>query len=150
MGNILHGVTDPCLAFAHHGSGFGPGCLNIGKVERVEELSLGTLSRMGDQVRLGKVGGGHIPVFCFYRDVMFEQRPRSSATVEFLFEVEFVGFESVVDGSRADGEQLLLEGGRQVEASSDPRQPQGQQGHQRTDQGYPVASQIAKRMAMSR
>jgi len=123
---FLEGRHDSGLPFAEHGAAFGPGAVDVGQIEGMSELAVGAVAGVGDQVDLGEAGLGDIPVIGFDRDVVLEQRAGLGAAVEAAAQHPLAGLEPAVDLARADGAQLTLEFGGQLDALAQPRQPQWQ------------------------
>ena len=97
--------------------------MDVGNIERVNELPRSRVARVRDQIGFGKAWGFYIPGVGFDGDVMFEQSAGFGASVESVFELAFFGLEPPVDGGGADREQLLLGLGRDSEALLGPREP---------------------------
>ena len=119
--NLLHGLENPDLAFAHHGPTFYPGGMNVGDIEGVKELPRTRVAGVRDQIGFGKAWGFDIPGVGFDGDVMFEQSAGFGTSVESLFELAFFALESPVDSGGADREHLLLGLGRDSEALVGPK-----------------------------
>lgn len=101
--------------------------MNIGDIERVNELARSRVSRMRDQIGFGKAWGCDLPGVGFDGNMMFEQRAGFGASVESLLELALFGLESAVDGSGTDRDKLLLRFGRDRQALDGPREPSRQQ-----------------------
>lgn len=89
-------------------AGLDPGALDIGEIEGVDELAVGRVPGVRDQIRLGEAGRGDIPPIGLEGDVVFEQRPGLGAAIEAAAEVGLPGSKTPVHGPRADREELLL------------------------------------------
>jgi hypothetical protein len=103
----LHGIEHSDLAFAHHRTTFHPGGVNVGDIERVNELSGRRVAGVGDQIGFGKAWSFDIPGIGLDGDVVFEQSAGFGAPVEALFQLALFGPESPVHGSGTDREKLL-------------------------------------------
>src|SRR5215472_2018656 len=55
---LLQGGLDRGLALAEDGGGLHPRGVDVGQVEGVHELAVAPATRVGDEVDLGKAGGG--------------------------------------------------------------------------------------------
>ena len=132
---MLHGIEHRDLTFAHYGSSFHPGGVNVGDIERVDELALFGVARVGDQIGFGKAWGFDIPGVGFDGNMVLEQRAGFGAPVETLFQLALLGLEAAVDGSGTDREELLLGWLRDRQALDGPRQPQGKRALIRAENG---------------
>ena len=98
--------------------------MNVGDVERVDELAFFGVGAVRDQIGLGKARGFDIPGIGFDWDVVLEQGAGFGASVETLFQLALFGLESPVDGSGTDREELVLNLGRNRQALDRPGEPQ--------------------------
>jgi hypothetical protein len=108
------------------GAAFHPGCVNVGDVERMDELALLGVARVRDQIGFGETGSSHIPGVGLDGDVVLQQCARLGTAVESFFEKPSFGLEPPVDGRGTDRKQLSLDLGRERKALLRPGQPQGQ------------------------
>jgi len=105
----LEGDKDTGFPFAHHGAGLHPGRVDIGEVKRVEELSAGRVTGVGDQVHLDEARTLDIPVVGLDGDVMLEESSGLGAAVDAPLELLFSVLEAAVDGAGAYAEQFLFD-----------------------------------------
>jgi len=133
------------LTFAHDRSGFHPGRVNVGNVERVNELARGRVSRVRDQIGFGKAWGFDIPGVGFDGDMVFEQGTGFGATVESFFELALLGLSrrsmvaGLIDKSCS---WVWADRAKRLTAHGSHR---GKRALMRAEQGKPAASQMAAR-----
>src|SRR6516162_2928783 len=108
---LLQGGLDRGLALAEDGGGLHPRGVDVGQVEGVHELAVAPATRVGDEVDLGKAGGGHTPAVCFERDVVLEQGARFRPSIQASRKGAAVGGEATIHLARTDAHQLLLHRG---------------------------------------
>src|SRR5207237_1530649 len=126
--DVFHGIEHPDLTFAHDGSTFHPSGVDVGDIERVNELARSRVSRMRDQIGFGKAWGVNVPGIGFDGDMVFEQGAGFGAPVESFFELALFGLEPAVDGGGTDRQKLLLCLGRERQALDGPGQTEGYKG----------------------
>jgi len=106
--HLIHGRNDPLLGLSQHGPSLHPGAVDVGLVQRVDEFPLATVSRMGDQIDLGKAGDAHLPAIGLDGDMVFEQRSRLGPPVEVFAKPALLLPQMPVDASRTDRQEPLL------------------------------------------
>ncbi len=107
------------------------------RLEGLDELPVGGVAGVGDQIHLHEAWGGGLPALGLDGDVMFEQRARLRPTVEAALELLLPRSEAAVDGAGTDRQQLPLDPGRKREAARGPRQPQGEESLEPGGPGIP-------------
>jgi hypothetical protein len=114
---------------------FSPGGGDVGEVEGVAELAVGTTPGVGDQIDFCEAGVGDVPAVGLDGDGVFEQGTGLGASVEATAARGLARLETTVDGAGADLEELAFEGRCEGEALADPGQPEGSRALRRIDQG---------------
>ena len=71
---VVEPFLDTDLTFLHDGAVFDPGGLNVGEIQRMEEVPIGAVARVTHQVHLGEAGLGDVPVIGLDRNVVLQQR----------------------------------------------------------------------------
>ncbi len=135
--DLLQGGPDAGLGFAQDGPGLAPGGVDVREGEGVDEFPVGALAGMGHEVHLGEAGDGHGPPVRPEGDVVVQEGAGCGAPVEAAREPSLGGLQPSVHLPGAEGEPLLVERGREGEASAGPGHPEGQQGLEAHRPGIP-------------
>jgi len=128
VSDFVHGGADCDLALAHDGAGFAPPGVDVGEVEGLDEVAVGTVAGMGDQVDLGEARGSDIPVLGLDGDMVLEQGTGLRAPVEAAAQPMFGLPEVAIDRAGADGLEVVFHPCRDVKMLPRPGQPEGEEG----------------------
>lgn len=79
LAQVLQRVLHVVLTLAHHGARFHPRRVDVGHIERMQEVAIGAIPGVGHQVNLGEAGDLDVPAVGLERNLMLEQRPRFRA-----------------------------------------------------------------------
>ncbi len=79
-----------------------PGGVNFRQIEGLDELPVGGVAGVGDQICLHEARGGDLPTIGLDRDVMFEQGTRLGPAVQAALELVLAGLQAAVDGGGTD------------------------------------------------
>ena len=147
---MVEPFLDTDLTFPHDGAVFDPGGLNVGEIQRMEEVPIGAVARVTHQVHLGEAGLGDVPVIGLDQNVVLQQRAGFGAPIPPSADRALGGRQQAIDLARADGAHLRFGGGRHREAAAGPRQPRRQQGLQAAGpRSARAATQTARTTAAS-
>jgi hypothetical protein len=100
--------------------------VDVGEIQRVQELAIGPIARMRDQVDLGEARGLDVPAVRLQRNVMFEQRAGAGPAVLALAQLLLERLQYPVHLPRAHGSQFRRDVGGQRPPADRPRQPDRQ------------------------
>jgi hypothetical protein len=70
--DVLEGLLYEGLALPHHRAGLGPGGVDVGEGQGVDELPIGPISRVGDKVDLSKAWDGCFPALSLDGDLVLQ------------------------------------------------------------------------------
>ena len=120
-GDRIKRLPHPLLAFAHDRLCFDPRRVDVGHIQRMEELAFGAVAGMRDQVDFGKAGPCHVPALGLQRNVMFQERAGLRAAVEPLGKLALLRLQPPIDLPRTDPAQVLLDRRRQAQSAARPQ-----------------------------
>src|SRR5881628_1395626 len=101
--------------------------VDVGEIERVDELSVRAVATMADQVDLREPRTGGLPSVDLQGDVMLEKGSRLGAAVQTPVHLTLVRLKPPVDLPRADRQRLAGGFLRDVHSLAGPGQPSGEQ-----------------------
>ena len=90
----------------------------------MDELAVGRVARVRDQVDLREAWRGDVPAIGFDGDVVLQERARLGAAIEAPSELSLVRLKAPVHLPGAEGEELCFERRREAEAPAHPGQPE--------------------------
>jgi len=125
--HLVESVADRLLALAEQGSRLSPGGVDVGEVERMAEVTGGRRAGVGDQIDLPEAGFLHVPAAGLDGDMVLQQDTGLGASIETTAQGALVSRQAIVDGARADAEQLALHIRGEPETAADPGHPLRQQ-----------------------
>jgi len=121
--HLFQRCEDDLLALPQHRTSLYPGSVDVGEIKGLEEIPVGGVAGVSDQIDLGKTGDSHLPAVGLDGDLMFEQRARLGPTVEPTLELALPRLQATIDGSRTDGKQLVFDLGGNRKAALRPGEP---------------------------
>ena len=107
-----------------HRSRLHPRRVNVGQIQRVQELAHRAVPRVRDQIDLRRARPLHIPMIGLDRDLVLEERARLRSAVDAPSHPTLARRQASIHLTRADLLKLAFSRARNAEPSLRPRQPE--------------------------
>ena len=109
---VMQRLHERGLTLPQDGAVFDPRGMDVGQVQRVQEVSVRAVARVAHQVHLSEARFGDVPVVGLDRNVVLQQGARLGTAIDAAPHRPFVGREQAIDLARADGADLRFGPGR--------------------------------------